>query len=384
MSSEYAKTGVDVHKKGIEVFQEIIKNMFPEAFCVVFPDPDLPGYGLIHHEDTVGSKPLTHYLQYKETGNSKCFSLLGQDPLAINLNDTDCLDSTTLSFTDTVIINKFRVPKEEFLKKFSYGIKDSLETLRNYGINLNFSGGETSDEPDQVRTITLAGNTVSRVKLDEAITGEKIKPGQLIVSLKSSGRAKYENKENSGLMCNHFMLARHSLIHKYYEITYPEIREPKGKPYTGRFMLDDYLDEVGMTLFEALTSPTRLFSPVTKTIIEKLRPDITGVVNNSAGGQTKILRLGKNIHYIKNRILEPDPLFILIKHESDESWKEMFKGSCMGTGVDYVARNTATAYEIMSIANSFGIDADIIGYTERTTGPNKVTIKSKFGTFQYT
>ncbi len=383
MASEYSKTGVDVHKKGIEVFQKTIRNIFPGAFCVVTPDPDFPEYGLILHTDGAGSKTITNYLLAKEFKDNSFFKSASQDVVAMNLDDTDCVGSKPLAFVDYVAVNGFNVPKKELLSVFNEGFEKTFNLLKKFGININFAGGETADVPDQVRTLDISGTIVSRVKLKNAITGSKIEPGNYIVGLRSGGKAKYENKENSGIMCNGLTLARHSLIHKIYEQKYPEIREPKGSSYKGRFKLDDYLDEVGMTLGEALTSPTRLFSPITKKILEYHKEDLTGIVHNTGGGATKILRIGKNIHYVKSNQPKPDPIFYLIQKESGESWWNMYQDFNCGIGMEYIVKDLETADDIISIAESFGIEARLLGNTRKSDGKNKLTIHSVFGKFNY-
>jgi phosphoribosylformylglycinamidine cyclo-ligase len=383
MASRYERTGVDVHKKGIEVFQSTIRNIFPRAFCVVTPDPDFPEYGLILHKDGTGSKPITNWLLSKEFGNNNYFKSIANDAIAMNIDDTDCVDSKPLSFVDGILINQFTTPKTEFCNVLNEGIKESLDMLKRYDINLYFGGGETEDVPDQIRTVAVLGTIVARVKLEDAIKGDKIEPGNYIVGARSGGKAIYEDKENSGLMCNGVTLARHCLIHHDYEIKYPEIRDPKGSPYTGRFKLDQHLDEVGTTPREVLTSPTRIFSPITKKILEHYKDDITGIVHNTQEGQTKILKLGKNIHYIKSNLSKPDSIFYLIQKESGEPWREMFLDFNCGIGMEYIVKNLETAEGIISIAESFGVDAKLLGNKRKSDGSNKLTIHTEFGKLTY-
>lgn len=383
MASEYERTGVDVHKKGIDVFQSTIRNLFPGAFCVVTPDPDFPEYGLITHLDDNGSKPVVQYLQFKEYGDEGCFKSIATDEIAMNIDDTDCVNSKPLSFADYIAINQFTMPKEKFCKALNEGIKENLDLLKRYGINIYFGGGETSDKPDQVRTVDVLGAIVARVKLKDAITGYKIKPGNYIVGLRSGGKADFEKKENSGLMCNGSTIARHWLIDKSYEIKYPEIREPKGSPYTGKFKLGQHLDDVGMTLEEALTSPTRIFSPISKKILKYKKDDITGIVHNTQGGQTKILNLGKNVHYVKSNTLKPDPIFYLIQKESGESWWNMFRDNNCGVGMEYIVKDFKSVDDIISIAESFNVEAKFLGNIRKSDGSNKLTIHTEFGKFDY-
>ena len=384
MSSKYSKTGVDVHKKGIEVFQKNIRNVFPGAFCVVVPDSNFPEYGLILHTDGAGSKPIVNYLMAKEFNDNSFFKPISQDVLAMNLNDVDCVGSKPLAFVDYVAINRFNVNKQELLSNLNKSLKKNFSFLRNFEININFAGGETADLPDQVRTLDVSGTIVSRVKLKDAITGYKIEPGNYIVGLRSGGKAKYESKENSGIMCNGLSLARRYLIDKSYEIKYPEISESKVGSYKGRFKLDQNLDEVNMTLGEALTSPTRIFSPITKKVLEHFKENVTGIVHNTAGGSTKILRLGKNIHYVKSNMPKPDPIFYLIQKESGETWWDMHKDFNCGIGMEYIVKDLDTAENIISLAeSSFGVEARLLGNTRKSDGYNKLTLYTDFGKLNY-
>lgn len=383
MTSEYSKSGVDPHKRGIETFQKYITNIIPGAFCVVIPDPDMPGYGMIIHNDGDGSKPITSCLMYKEFGDSECFKHISQDVIAANLDDTDCVASKPIGFVDYVAVNPFHINKKEVLESLSQGFGDMFSHLRDLDIDIKFAGGETADLPDQLRTLDVNGTIVSRVKLDDAITGYDIGPKNYIVGARSGGRTSYEKEENSGIMNNGSALARHSLIDKIYEKKYPEIRDPEGSPYTGRFKLDDHLDEVDMTLFKALTSPSRIFSPVTKKILEKHKDGVTGIVHITGEGHTKAMKLGKNIHYIEHMPFEPDSIFKLIQKESREPWRNMFEELNVGTGMWYIAKDMNTADDIISIVESFGIGAKVIGNTEKSDGSNKMTIHSEYGKFNY-
>ncbi|MEM5781943.1 MAG: AIR synthase related protein [Candidatus Aenigmatarchaeota archaeon] len=335
------------------------------------------------HTDGVGSKPVVNYLMAREFNDNSFYRTISQDVLAMNINDTDCIGSKPLAFVDYVAVNGFNVNKKELLKELNKGFEETFYSLGDLGINVNFAGGETADLPDQTRTLDISGTIASRVKLKDAITGYKIEPGNYIVGLRSGGRAKYENKENSGIMCNGLSLARRCLIDKSYEVKYPEIGEAKIGPYKGRFKLEQELDEVGMSLGEALTSPTRIFSPITKKVLENFKNEITGIVHNSAGGPTKILRLGKNIHYVKSNMPKPDPIFHLIQKESGESWWNMHKDFNCGIGVEYVVKSLDVADNIIDIAESFGVEAKLLGITRKSDGRNKLTMYTDFGKLNY-
>ena len=379
--SKYAEAGVDVKKRGIEVFKGTVENLFPNAFCVVVRDPFSPDHGLVTHTDGAGSKPVQSYLNWRETGDTAWFRGLAQDVLAMNLDDIICVGAEPVNLVDYVALNPFKVPKVELLRELNSGFRECLQTLRDHGVRVIFSGGETADQPDQVRTLDVSGTINGRVELTSVLSGERIKPGNLIIGLRSGGKTKYETRENSGIMCNGLTLARLCLISREYQARYPEISaEERG--YYGKYGPNDYLDELGMTVGEALTSPTRLYAPVVAKIMEEYRPYVTGLIHNTGGGQTKCLRVGRNIHYVKDDLPDVDPIFMLIQRESGEEWRAMYENYNMGVGFEVVAEKEA-AEDILSVPERFNLEAKIIGRCERNMGPNKVTVRSPLGKFQY-
>jgi phosphoribosylformylglycinamidine cyclo-ligase len=384
LGTKYAESGIDVKKRGVETFRDILNNLFPSAFCVISEDPHTPGYGIVTHTDSAGSKPVQAYLHWRETGDINWFKGLAQDALAMNIDDIICVGALPINFVDYIAINPFRVNKIEALKALSLGFKESLEVLEGQNVKVLFSGGETADLPDQLRTLDIAVAMNGRVKLSEALTGGKIEPGDVIIGFRSGGKTSYESKENSGIMCNGLTLARLCLMHKSYQEKYPEILEPSngGRAYYGRFRFDEYVDDLGMTVGEALLSPTRFYAPVILKIMERLGEHISGMVHNTGGGQTKCLRIGRNIHYIKNDLFEPDPIFLLIQRESGESWRAMFENYNMGVGFEMIAKPRA-ADDIIGLSEKFGLEAKVIGVCERSSEGNKLTIKSPHGVLHY-
>lgn len=381
--SKYAQLGVDVEKKGINFFQSLIDNLYPEAFSVISQDPDFPEYVECMHADCAGSKPIQSYLHWKETGEISWFKGLAQDTLAMNIDDIACVGVLgNPVFVDYVAVNPLRLPKQDILKTLSLGFKEYFDLLKRYGINIRFAGGETADLPDQLRTLSISGTIHAKAKKNEIITGNEINEGDVIIGLRSGGKTKYEMEENSGIMCNFITLARHCLMERGYEKKYPEISDPNGKGYSGSFKFDDYNDALGMTIGEAIISPTRLFVPVISKVLKKFQRYTKGLIHNTGGGQTKCLRLGKNIHYIKNNLQNPDPIFYLIQKKSKETWRNMYRGGNMGVGLEIIA-NEEVAEDILSISESFGLGARIIGKCKKSREGNKLTIHSPFGKFQY-
>lgn len=380
MTSKYEETGVDPKKEGIEVFKDSIDNLFPEGFCTVSRDPDSEGQGMILHTDGAGSKPVQNYLNWRESGDVDWFKSIGQDVVAMNVDDLVCVGGRSLAFVDYIALNKSLLPKKEILATLNSGFRESLEMLEDYGMEISFLGGETADLPDQLKTLDVSGTIYGRADISEAITGEDIEPGDEIVGLRSGGKTEYEDEENSGLMCNGITLARHSLMKGQYEEKYPEIGG--AGDYYGSFSFDDYHEELGMTVGGAIVSPTRIYAPVIKEILEEFRPRVKGMVHNTGGGQTKCLGVGNNIHYVKDDPIEVDPLFRIIKEESGESWRDMFRDFNMGTGFEIIAEE-GYAEDILSVSEKFDLEGKVIGKCEKGNGENSLKIKSEFGEFEY-
>lgn len=381
VTSRYGELGVDVRKRGVEAFKPSIETLYPDAFCTVQVDPDNPGWGLVGHVDGAGSKPILSYIYWRETGEPSWFKGLAQDVVAMNLDDIICVGARPILFLDNISINPMRIDRVMLLQALSEGFKHCFERLSGLGIPISFAGGETADLPDQVRTLDLSGFILGRVKLEEAITGERIRGGDLIVGLRSGGRARYEERVNSGIMCNGLTLARCALLASEYQERYPEISHSRGR-YKGRYRVNQHLEELGTTLGEALLSPTRLFAPLVKEALERFRGMIHGMVHNTGGGLTKCLRLGRGIHYIKDSLPDPDPIFPLIQREGGISWREMYEGFNMGVGFELIVHPEA-ADDVISISEGFGIGAQVIGRCEDGGAENTLTIESRYGRYNY-
>jgi phosphoribosylformylglycinamidine cyclo-ligase len=380
--SQYARVGVDLRKKGIEIFKSSIQSIYPTAFCVVKQDPDFPDYAMVPHADSAGSKPVQNYLNFKETGDIDSFKGIGQDVVAMNLDDIVCVGAKPISFVDCVAINRTRVPKEDFLRSLNSELTELIRVLEAHGLTLPFDGGETADVPDQISTLDVSGFMQGRVQLSKIITGERIRPGNKIVGIRSGGKSRYESEMNSGIMCNGITLARHSLLSSEYEKKYPEIRGSGTLGYFGRFKVGDRLDELTMTVGQALTSPTRIFAPIIFKVLDELGSSITGLIHNTGGGQTKCLRLGRGIRYVKRDLPEPDPIFLLIKKESNESWRNMFQDFNMGVGFEVVLEGKKVG-PVLDIIDSFGVEAKVIGEIEPGPPGNQLIIEDNFGRFVY-
>lgn len=379
----YLELGVDVHKTGIDFFKDFVANIFPHAFTNVFKS-SCGDRGLVLHVDGAGSKPIIAYIYYKETGVCSWFKGLAQDVVAMNIDDIVTVGAKPIAFADYIAINPFKISRLDLLRELGLGFKDVFKLLSKFNLSMLFAGGETADLPDQIRTLDVVGVVFGEVELPQAVSGDKVDAGDVIVGLKSSGRAKYEKFENSGIMCNGLTLARHVLLDKYYASKYPEICEfSLRQRYYGRFHIDDYVDDLGMTIGEALLSPTRIYAPIIMKILEKCSGYVTGMVHNTGGGLTKILRVGSHLRYVKDDLPPIDPIFKLIQVEGGVDWREMYEVFNMGIGFEVIVKKEFVD-DVISISESYGVNAYVIGRVERGDFEfNELLIKSDVGAFIY-
>lgn len=373
---------MDVDKRGIEKFQRAITNLNPDAFCVIQEDPDFPGMSLILHTDSAGSKPIQAYLHYRETHDPSWFSGISQDALAMNINDVICVGANPISFVDYVALNTIHLKTSEVLGALSGGFSKSIDLLQDEGVTILFAGGETAELPDQMRTLDVCVTVYGRAPMGDLVTADAIQPGDLIIGLRSGGEIRYEDRSNSGIMSNGLTLARNVLMRPEYLERYPELAHSRQDRYTGRYSFDSYSDELGMTVGEALLSPTRFYAPIVKEILKAVGGSIHGLVHNTGGGQTKCMRLGKGIHYIKDNLPEPDPIFNLIQKEGCISWKEMYQDFNMGIGFEVIL-DPDLEDEVISIVQSYDTDARVVGRCEMSEEGNRLTISTERGEYRY-
>ena len=380
--SRYRDLGVDVRKPGIDLFKEAVENLYPGAFCVVQRDPGDPETGIVTHTDSAGSKPIQAYLHYRETGDPSWFRGLAQDALAMNVNDLLCVGASPVTFVDYVAFNTLEIDRLHLLSALAEGFTGCLDTLKAEGVDLMFAGGETADLPDLLRTLDVCVTIFGRARLSDFVTGERIEPGDVVIGLRSGGALRYEDGVNSGIMSNGHTLARTTLMKSGYVEKYPEISHPSRGRYRGRFSYDDHHDALGMTVGEALLSPTRLYAPIAKKVLDEVGEDVHGMVHNTGGGQTKCIRLGSGVRYVKDGLPEPDPIFKLIQREGRVEWREMYQDFNMGVGYEFMVAHE-TAEDVLSICDGYGIGAMVIGRCEKSWEGNTLDVTSKYGRFRY-
>jgi len=386
-SERYSARGVSASKEDVhQAIKNIDKGLFPKAFCKIVPDY-LTGdedYCLVMHADGAGTKSSLAYMYWKETGDSSVWKGIAQDALIMNIDDLLCVGATdNILLSSTIGRNKNLVPGE-VISEIINGTEELLTDLRNQGIGIQSTGGETADVGDLVRTIIVDSTVVCRMKRSEVISNHNIQEGDVIVGLSSFGQATYETEYNGGMGSNGLTSARHDVFSKELATDFPESFDadvPADLVYSGSKKLTDEVDGSPINAGKLVLSPTRTYAPVIKKILDQHRNEIHGMVHCSGGAQTKVLHFVDNVHVIKDNLFPIPPLFKLIQEESKTDWKEMYKVFNMGHRMElYVPQ--AIADSIIEISKSFNIDAQIVGRVEANEG-KKLTIRSPYGEFVY-
>lgn len=392
-SKRYSQRGVSASKEDVHnAIKNIDKGLFPKAFCKIVPDY-LTGddeYCLIMHADGAGTKSSLAYMYWKETGDISVWKGIAQDALIMNIDDLLCVGAVdNIMLSSTIGRNKNLVPGE-VISAIINGTEELIEELKNFGVTIHSTGGETADVGDLVRTIIVDSTVTARIKRSDVIDNANIQAGDVIVGLASFGQAAYEKEYNGGMGSNGLTSARHDVFSKYLAEKYPESFDaavPQELVYSGGVKLTDAVEGAPLDAGKLVLSPTRTYAPVIKKILEKYTPkDIHGMVHCSGGAQTKVLHFVDNVHVIKDNLFPVPPLFKLIQEQSGTDWKEMYQVFNCGHRMElYVPENIAE--DIIAISKSFDIDAQIVGRvshlsTEGGTS-KKLTIKSEYGTFEY-
>ncbi len=386
-SNRYMMRGVSAAKEDVHnAIKNIDKGIFPQAFCKIIPDilGGDPEYCNIMHADGAGTKSSLAYTYWKETGDLSVWKGIAQDALIMNTDDLLCVGAVdNILVSSTIGRNKMLVPGE-VISAIINGTDELLASMRDMGIGIYATGGETADVGDLVRTIIVDSTVTCRMRRSDVINNANIRPGDIIVGLASFGQATYENRYNGGMGSNGLTSARHDVFSKYIAQKYPESYDhavPEELVYSGNYKLTDTISDAPVNIGQLVLSPTRTYAPVIKKILDELRSEIHGMVHCTGGAQTKVLHfVGDNCRVVKDNMFPVPPLFRIIKEQSGTDWQEMYKVFNMGHRMEiYVSPETAD--KVIAISKSFNIDAQIIGYIEE--GKKSLMIKSEFGEFNY-
>ena len=387
-SSKYDSRGVSFDKKEVhDAIKNIDKGLFPNAFCKIIPDliSGDDDYCIVMHADGAGTKSSLAYAYWKETGDLDVWKGISQDSLIMNIDDLICVGAIdNIIVSSTIGRNKKLIPGD-VIKTIIEGNENVISKLNSHGINIKSSGGETADVGDLVKTIIVDSTVVCRLKKEDVIDNSNIKAGNVIVGLASFGKTNYEDQYNSGIGSNGLTSARHDVFDKYLKDKFPETYDNSLSDdliYSGSKKLTDKIEGTNVNAGQLVLSPTRTYAPVMKEIFTKInRKKINGLIHCSGGAQTKVMNFVDNKHIIKDNLFDIPPVFNLIQKESGTNWREMYQVFNMGHRLEiYTDGNTAD--EIISICDSFSLDAKIIGRVEENS-TNKLTIKSSKGHFNY-
>ncbi len=386
-NQRYMMRGVSAAKEDVHnAIKNIDKGLYPKAFCKIIPDilGGDPEYCNIMHADGAGTKSSLAYMYWRETGDLSVWKGIAQDALIMNTDDLLCVGAVDgILVSSTIGRNKMLIPGD-VISEIINGTDELLEELRQMGIGIYGTGGETADVGDLVRTIIVDSTVTCRMKRSDVIDNANIRPGDVIVGLSSTGQASYEKRYNGGMGSNGLTSARHDVFAKYLAEKYPESYDkavPEELVYSGRYRLDDKVEGAPVTAGELVLSPTRTYAPVIKQLLTEMRPKVHGMVHCTGGAQTKVLHfVGDNCRVVKDNLFPIPPLFRIIKEESGTDWQEMYKVFNMGHRMEiYVSPEDAA--QVMKVAEGFNIEARIIGHIEE--GRKSLTIKSEAGTFDY-
>tara|TARA_Y100001980_G_C14556930_1_gene354793 strand:+ start:4864 stop:6027 length:1164 start_codon:yes stop_codon:yes gene_type:complete len=385
--SRYAQRGVSSSKKEVhQAIKNLDKGLFPRAFCKIVPD-HLTGdqdFCTIMHADGAGTKSSLAYMYWKETGDISVWKGIAQDAVVMNTDDLLCVGCTeNMLLSSTIGRNKHLIPGE-VISEIIKGTEEVLQMLRDHGLDIISTGGETADLGDLVRTVIVDSTVIARMNRSDVISNDNIRPGDVIVGLASYGQASYETEYNGGMGSNGLTSARHDVFDKIYQQKYPETFDPGTNTdlvYSGSRKLTDPVEGVPVDAGKLVLSPTRTYAPVVKKILREMPGAVHGMVHCSGGAQTKILHFIDNLKVVKDNLLPVPPLFDMIRKESGTDWKEMYEVFNMGHRFE-VYLPEAYAEEIIDIAKSFKIDAQVVGHVLDSDHP-EVQIDSPFGVFNY-
>ncbi len=386
-TSRYNLRGVSSSKKDVhDAIKNIDKGIYPKAFCKIIPDylAGDPDYCNIMHADGAGTKSSLAYIYWKETNDISVWKGIAQDAIIMNIDDLLCIGAVdNILLSSTIGRNKNLIPGE-VISAIINGTNQVIDEFHDMGINIQFTGGETADVGDLVRTVIVDSTVSCRMKRSDVISNENIKDGDVIVGLSSSGKATYEKHYNGGMGSNGLTSARHDVFSKYLADKYPESYDnniPNELIYSGSLKLTDKIENLDVDAGKLVLSPTRTYAPIIKDILKKYRQNIHGMIHCTGGAQTKILNFVDNLHIIKNNMFDVPPLFEIIQKESGTPWHDMYKVFNMGHRFEiYLPEQFAN--NIINISKQYNVDAKIIGRCEKSE-KKQLTIISQFGEFNY-
>lgn len=385
--SKYSRRGVSSQKEDVHsAIKNMDKGLFPKAFCKIVPDL-LGGdenFCNIMHSDGAGTKSSLAYIYWKETGDMSVWKGIAQDAIVMNTDDLLCVGAyDNILLSSTIGRNKNLIPGE-VISAIINGTEEVLEELRNLGIGIWSTGGETADLGDLIRTIVVDSTVVVRIKRSDVISNQNIRAGDLIVGLASFGQTTWEKNYNSGMGSNGLTSVRHDVFGPYLASKYPEsfnTELPYDLIYSGRLKLTEKIEGLDMDAGKLVLSPTRTYAPVVAEILKSMKPEIHGMIHCSGGGQAKVMHFVDNLHIIKDDMFPVPPLFRIIQEQSGTPLQEMYRVFNMGHRFE-IYTSEKNAASIIDIASGFNLEAKVIGHCE-ASDKKRLTIDTENGKFEY-
>jgi phosphoribosylformylglycinamidine cyclo-ligase len=385
----YSRLGVSSKKEDVhKAIRDLDKGLFPGAFCKIVEDVrGMKDYCSIFHSDGAGTKSSLAYMYYKETGDLSIFKGIARDAMVMNIDDLLCVGATDKYFLSNNIGRNQKIITGDVIAEIINEYHSYSSKLKDFGLHVEICGGETADVGDIVKTLLVDASVFTTMKREHVIDASNIKPGDVIIGFASNGQTIYEEQYNSGIGSNGLTLARHGVLSNQYIVKYPECFDDtieKKYLFFGKYLIEDKVPGLKLTIGKALLSPTRTYAPVVLEILKKYRKQVNAIIHNTGGGQTKVLKFGKGIRFIKNNFFKLPKIFEVIQNSSETKWREMYQVFNMGHRLElYCKENVAKS--IIDICSKFKLNARIIGQCERFNKGNKniVEIKSEFGSFSY-
>jgi len=248
---------------------------------------------------------------------------VGIDCIAMNVNDTICVNAEPTSFVDYIAIDK---PNEKITEEIGIGLQKGAELS-----NMEIVGGEIAVLPEIVNGVDLSGTCLGYVEKDRIITGEKCQEGDLIIALRSSG-----------IHSNGLTLAR-------------KIVEANNIGW------NDKVSGLSKTIGEELLTPTEIY---VKQVLEITRNyEVHGLVDITGGGLRNILRMRKGLQYVISDPVKPAPIFTKLQELGEVEDKEIYQTLNMSMGFTIIA----PAYDAEQIAKKYQ-NAEIVGRVQKGDG----------------
>ena len=266
--------------------------------------------------DGVGSKLLIAEALNK-------WDTVGIDCIAMNVNDTICVNAEPTSFVDYIAIDK---PNDEITKEDGIGLQKGAELS-----NMEIVGGEIAVLPELVNGLDLSGTCLGYVAKDRIITGDKCTEGDLIVALRSSG-----------IHSNGLTLAR-------------KVVEANNIAWT------DSVAGLSKPIGEELLTPTEIY---VKQVLE-ITSDFTvhGLVDITGGGLRNLLRMNPGYQYVISDPVKPAPIFQKLQELGEIEDKEIYQTLNMSMGFSIIA----PAEDAEAIAKKYP-NAEVVGRVQKGAG----------------